>query len=137
MQLQHLRRSLKLSNVGTNYVVQQAFDIWPVSEETEVYDMQIALIWLVDVLFRLGVMEPMTGAQLARQLWMTIPSGADLRNPAHHEKLSVKIADRRYLAVPDGFYDLHTGATVTEPARFVEKSIYDLGALFLAKSAEE
>lgn len=135
MQLRQLRRSLKMSSVATNYAAHKAFEIWPVVEDVELDDMQVGLLWLIDVLHRLGVMEPMLGAELARYVYLT-RSHLDIRDPANYDKLSVRLADRRYVAVPEGMYDIHTGHVLTEVPRFFEKTVYDLGALFLMKSKE-
>lgn len=133
-ELKNLRQLVRLTEVQFNHVLGVAFDMWPVPDNTTLTDQQVLLVFTVDTLARLGVLDTITGTTLAKVIYPRV-ANLDIYDKANYNDWCVRLADRQYLAVPEGFYDLSTGQVFREPRQFMEKTIYDLSVLFSIRSS--
>lgn len=135
-ELQSLRQLVRLTEVQFNHVLRAAFDMWPIPDDAVLTDQQLALVFTVDTLARLNVLDPTTGAELAKCIYPRV-AHLDIHDKANYNEWCVRLADRQYLAVEAGFQDLHTGQVFREPRPFMEKAIYDLAVIFAIRSATQ
>lgn len=133
--LGQLRQTLALTESDVNHVLRRAFEFWPTpGDDKPLTEVQLALLWTVDTLAKLGVLEPTVGATAAEQLYATTADILDPDNPEHYDRLTLRIADRIWMSTPYGMLNLNTGQIqFLDPnplPRFTEKAIYDVGHIY-------